>query len=413
MSLPGPESAPVPAPPPPAPPLDQHKLAAARLMATTRFPYLASAIFATPVLEAPALERVVVDEWWRVHADPATVEAWSVPELAGALVHLTGHLLRDHADRARAVGLADEEELHHWVDAADAELDDDLPADLARPTRPAAPGDLDCGPGRLAEEYYRTGSVREDAAADCGSGAHGRTDPFEPPPPAEGEEGVTRDQQELLRQRVAADVLNGDPADVPPGLRRWAEARRTARVDWRDELAVALRRAVAAVAGAADYSYARPSRRASVAGQVVLPSLRRPVPEVAVVCDTSASVPEELLAAALAEVDGVLAAVGTRGVRVLACDDAVQAVARVRRPEDVVLIGGGATDMGAGLAAALDNRPRPHVVVVLTDGWTPWPDDPPGRVHTVVGLLEEAGADQPAPEPPAWARTVRVPAPGA
>lgn len=389
--------------------LDQHKVAAARLYATSRFPYLASAIFATPVLDAPALERVVIDEWWRVHADPAVVDGWNVPELAGALVHLTGHLLRDHADRARAVGFQEQAELHHWVDAADAELDDDLPADLERPTAPAQPEDLGAARGRLAEEYFRRGTVREDAAADCGSGAHGRTGPGEPPPPQEGDPGVRKEQQELLRQKVAADVLAQDPRDVPPGLRRWAEERARSRVDWRGELSAELRRAVAAVAGAADYSYARPSRRAAAVPSVVLPSLRKPVAEVAVVCDTSGSVSEELLGVALAEVDGVLRAIGTRHVRVLACDDAVHAATKVRRSQDIVLIGGGGTDMGVGLAAAVDHRPRPQVVVVLTDGWSPWPDEPPPGVTTIVGLLPDDAGEPPVP--PAWARTIRIPAP--
>jgi predicted metal-dependent peptidase len=219
---------------------------------------------------------------------------------------------------------------------------------------------------------------------------------------------VRKEQQELLRQKVASDVLAQDPREVPSGLRRWAEERARSRVDWRGELSAELRRAVAAVAGASDYSYARPSRRAAAVPSVVLPSLRKPVAEVAVVCDTSGSVSAEMLGIALAEVDGVLRAIGTRHVRVLACDAAVQAVTRVRRSQDVVLIGGGDTDMGAGLAAAVDHRPRPQIVVVLTDGWSPWPDEAPPRVTTIVGLLPDIGEP---PAPPAWARTIRIPAP--
>ena len=93
---------------------------------------------------------------------------------------------------------------------------------------------------------------------------------------------------------------------MPAGLLRWAELTVQPAVDWRRVLAAELRRAVADTAGAVDYSYRRPSRRAPVAGQVVLPALRRPVPEVAVVCDTSGSMTEDLLAAALAEVEGLL-----------------------------------------------------------------------------------------------------------
>jgi predicted metal-dependent peptidase len=112
-----------------------------------------------------------------------------------------------------------------------------------------------------------------------------------------------------------------------------------------------------------------------------------------------------LLAAALAEVEGLLRAVGlARQVRVLACDTAVGPARRVSSARQVELVGGGGTDMGAGIAAAALLRPRPGIVVVLTDGFTPWPEEPPRGIRAVVGLL---GDD--APEAPGWARSVRVP----
>ena len=157
------------------------------------------------------------------------------------------------------------------------------------------------------------------------------------------------------------------------------------------------------MAGAVDYSYRRPSRRSTIAGDVVLPALRRPVPEVAVVCDTSGSMTEDLLAMVLAEVEGLLRALGlARQVRVLACDTAVAPAQRVSSARQVQLIGGG-TNMGAGLSAAVALRPRPAVTVVLTDGYTPWPGQAPKGTRVVVGLFG-AGA----PDAPPWARAVRV-----
>ena len=41
------------------------------------------------------------------------------------------------------------------------------------------------------------------------------------------------------------------------------------------------------------------------------------------------------------------------------------------------LEGGGGTDMGAGLDAAAALRPRPDLIIVLTDGFTPWRPAPP------------------------------------
>ena len=176
------------------------------------------------------------------------------------------------------------------------------------------------------------------------------------------------------------------------------------RVDWRKELASAVRHALADTAGASDYSYRRPSRRQGQVGngKVVLPSLRRPVPNVAVVVDTSGSVDDTMLSQALAEVSGILKALGQReGVHVLAVDHAVQSCRRVFRPEQVKLTGGGGTDMGAGLAAAEKLHPRPQVAIVITDGWTPWPEQPPKGMKVVVALTGDGKA-------PEWAKTIKI-----
>ena len=208
------------------------------------------------------------------------------------------------------------------------------------------------------------------------------------------------------REQLARDVIahGKQPGTVSAGLLRWAEEVLSPKVNWRAVLAAELRRAIAEVSGAVDYSYRRPSRRSAVAGPVVLPALRRPVPEVAVVCDTSGSMTEDLLAMVLAEVEGLLRALGlARQVRVLACDTAVAPVQRVSSARQVELIGGGGTDMGAGIGAAAALRPRPAVAVVLTDGYTPWPAAAPKGMRVVVGLLGET-----APDGPPWARAVRV-----
>ena len=234
--------------------LDHHRLAAARLWATNRHPYLASAVFAAPVLPAPGLGRVVVDRWWRIHADPAVVADAAAADLGGELVHLVGHLLRDHATRADAQHFAEPTELHHWVDAADAEIADDF-ADLPRLEETVAPDDLHQPVGRLAEEYYRLGSVREGETNDCGSGAHGEPAFWEPPPPDSGEDrdgpgvGVGAEDQELLRREVAARIAEAAAGAVSDSLRRWAADHLQPTVDWRAELGASVRRALAVTAG--------------------------------------------------------------------------------------------------------------------------------------------------------------------
>ena len=398
-------------------------LAAARLWAATKFPYLATGVFGAQVIADRGSGTVSVDESWRMRADPEVTADWTPAQLGSVLIHHVCHLLRTHGERAQDTGVRPDEAAD-WIRAADAEINDDLvPAGLDLPGRPVLPRDLGADDGLLAEQYFD--AIRRRAAADprwgeggadnqarsgpwldwldCGSGADGI------PRPGQGqgsEGGLPPWQADLLRRQVAQDVMAHAklPGTVPAGLLRWAEEVLTPKVNWRAVLAAELRRAVAEVSGAVDYSYRRPSRRSAVAGPVVLPALRRPVPEVAVVCDTSGSMTEDLLAMVLAEVEGLLRALGlARQVRVLACDTAVAPAQRVSSARQVELIGGGGTDMGAGIGAAAALRPRPAVTVVLTDGYTPWPVAAPKGMRVVVGLLGEG-----APDAPPWTRSVRV-----
>ena len=377
-------------------------LAGARLWAATRFPYLATGVFGATVIAEAGSGTVSVDENWRMHADPDLAAQWTSAQLGSVLVHHVCHLLRVHGERAQSAGVG-EDDVRRWVRAADAEINDDLvPAGLDLPGKPVLPSDLGQRDGLLAEEYYSAGDTtgRLDNWLDCGSGADGQPGDCDCPGKLAGW------QADLLRRRVAQEIVEHgrQPGTVPAGLLRWAAELLTPKVDWRRLLAAELRRAVSEVAGAVDYSYRKPSRRSAVAGDVVLPALRRPVPEVAVVCDTSGSMTDDLLAMVLAEVEGLMRALGlARRLRVLACDTAVAPAQRVTSARQIELVGGGGTNMGAGIAAAAALRPRPAVCVVLTDGYTPWPSGGPKGMRVVVGLLGER-----APDAPSWSRSVRI-----
>ncbi|MGH8917509.1 MAG: DUF2201 family putative metallopeptidase, partial [Actinomycetes bacterium] len=105
--------------------IDAPKVAAARLWAATRMPYLASALFACSVRATPDTGTIAVDRSWQVSADPAVVVRLDVDELGRLLVHLAGHVLRDHAARADTVGVDDDGGRAWWGRCADAEINDD------------------------------------------------------------------------------------------------------------------------------------------------------------------------------------------------------------------------------------------------------------------------------------------------
>jgi predicted metal-dependent peptidase len=391
--------------------LNTHKLLAARLWAVRRYPYLTAALFASPVVAAPGLKSAAVDESWRLYIDPETVEKQSVEILGGLLVHHAGHLVRDHAGRAKHLGV--ERKMNKdWALAADAEINDDLiGTGLRLPDDRIVPQELGWKPGRLAEEYYHAPHHEPHSEPDCGSGSDGRVRDWE----LRGEQGsgLPPGEQHLLRSQVANEVLRycrDGVGRLSAGWRRWAEDLLDPKVDWRRVLAAEIRKGLSTVSGRVDYTYRRPSRRASASPDIVMPALQRPVPEVLVLCDTSGSMGEEELATVLAEVDGLLKGVGLarNRVRVMAVDAAVQTVQQVTSARQINLVGGGGTDMGAGLSAAARLRPRPSVVVVLTDGMTPWPMEAPKGMQVVVGLINnrvQGGRPWAAPE---WARVVPI-----
>ncbi|GGP60672.1 vWA domain-containing protein [Streptomyces calvus] len=414
-----------PAPQTPAPALDLDKLLAARLHAARARPYLATALFALHVVESRHVPTMAVDRHWRCYVSPAFVDRMPVVELAGVWVHEVSHLLRDHHGRSDRVARV--RELHGPAErlrmniAADCEINDDVYGDgLPRPADVVLPQTLGLPAGELMEDYlrqFRLGPYTQGMVwLDCGSGADGLEREWDLGP--DGAHGLSEQERDAVRFRVAQGIT-ARPGRAPKGWRRWAEEAFHPPQPWRELLGAALRSAVSGSGAGDDYSYGRPARRSAGVPGAVLPSLRRTPPRVSVVVDTSGSVSDGELGSALLEVAAISRAVGGRRdmVTVVPCDAAAGEVHRLCRAEGIPLTGGGGTDLRTGFARALASRPRPDVVVVLTDGQTPWPDArPPCR--TVVGLFPRqhsgsSGDDENNPDyvpdtPPDWARVVTI-----
>jgi predicted metal-dependent peptidase len=404
----------------------RQRWAAGRVWAARQAPYLASALLSLePIVVDNALPELdlsafPVDRAWHIYLDPACLSRATVPELGFWLVHQVSHLLRRHADRfpsgrvdeARSPNSSRSVDECRWNVATDAEIDDDISAgEITVPEGAVTPSQIFCPDGWVAEQYWdalggqsppsEAGNDAVSSRLDCGSGCDGQSRPWDCGAPGLGEAA-----QKLLAREVARRIKEHtmQRGDVPARWQRWAEELLEPIVSWRRVLAAAVRRGVADVAGKVDFTYRKPSRRAAALPGVVLPSLRQPTPRVAMVLDTSGSMSDAMLGQALAEVGGVLRGlgVGRQRLRVVCCDAQAYAAQRVIDAADVRLLGGGGTDMGAGLAAVAALKPRPDLVIVLTDGHTPWPSAPPPGVRVVVGLMGPPGRT------PDWATTVEI-----
>ena len=274
--------------------------------------------------------------------------------------------------------------------------------------------------GLLTEEYYaqlmknaKEVTVGGAGAGDCGSGADGHARPHEKgapapldlknPVPRGDAPGVSNAEADLIRKQTAEDVSAFKQRGTIPGwMDRWADELLHPKLDCKRLLRAVVRRGVTNTQGCVDFVWTRPNRRQHAYTPFIMPAMRQPQPRVAFVIDTSGSMSKPELAQGITEVDGVLKTLNAIVV-VLSVDAAVHVIKDVRSRKEIVLRGGGGTDMRIGIDAALELKPPPHIIIVVTDGETPWPTAAPHIpvVIALTGASAKAGA-------PGWATVVEI-----
>lgn len=409
------------------------RIMAARIIAQMRWPYISSVLFNLRLVETDShlVQTMAVDAGWRLYYSPDFVMREDPESLATVLIHESLHCLMAHNERLASYP---EDARHPYIwnicgDCAINQILDDAKMTWTESIQPVRYGnyeDVGIEPGMITETAYakmldwiQENKANKDprfSSANCGSAAGGPSHVYEITTTHELYPAMDGEQQKGSRDRVAVAILSGntDRGTIPGGLVRWAQEHLDPQVNWRKQLGVALRRAVADIAGRRDYSYMRPSRRQHamnlIGSSVLLPSLRQPAPpKVSVVLDTSGSIGDDELRKCVSEVSGIVRAVGfSSGVKVIPCDAEAYPAQVFKNPHqlsELKLVGGGGTDMREGIAAAIGARQKPDVVVVITDGYTPWPDEKPrGCDHyiTVLTSTDQLG------EVPEWMRTVVI-----
>jgi len=375
-------------------------------------------LYSMPLIEDRRCPTMGVDERWRCYYNPDEVDKWSLEEVCAVLLHELFHLMREHAARARSLNA----EEPRWGYSADAEINDDideiaalgptgsrvatpwarLPKDCIYPESFGLPRNL------LAEVYYhkiKVIKIEIPLPSYGGSGSDGVKRLWELDAHDRKNPGLEDAERKLVIRDMAEKAVAAVAAGTAPGsMARWAqEILKPPKVDWRREVAAVVRGCISHVAGCWDYSYHRPSRRQGAYEPFVAPCMRRPVPEAACVVDDSGSISGEQLDFEVNEVAGILRQLG-QPVTVLAVDSVVQSCKRAFGHVDHKLEGGGGTDMGEGIRVAMLQKPRPDIIVVLTDGFTPWPPTPPNA--KVIVVICPHGAD--VGTVPPWAKTIKI-----
>lgn len=424
-------------------------LAQWRALALEQMPYLASILLRLDVWHAPGLGTYAVDERWRLYIDfdhAMTME--TVQQGADSLLHECGHILGEHARIARELGVGPREQ-YTWNVAADCAWNDDLEAAGCVSLRGiwVTPDQLGEPTGRTPQHYYGVlrGRSRQSQQGDQsdadGSGAS--------QPPGQGKGGQSQDGSAPYRgcgsgsggAPAPCELGDGDASGAPIGdgeaqailadtARQIVKARGTApggmvedaelmlrptATPWPRLLSAHVRSASAWVTGQVDQSTARRSRRRDLATmrslsggparRVIRPGWVQPRITVEMIIDTSSSMSVGDVATCRSEVETIARRMGLRGdqLRVTEVDATVQRTVRYRSAKALGGIHGrGGTDMRVGIEAALERRDRADVLIVATDGFTPWPTErtPVPLIALIVG--------NPGATPPDWVRTVHV-----
>ncbi len=399
----------------------------ARAYAAQALPWFAPALFRCTIVLDDRVAVAAIDTQLTIYFNPRVIssirenyERESALSQVGFLwIHQISHVLREHADRAQLLGA----EASLWNVAADLEINDsdwqglEMPQDYPG----LLPERFNWPNGLLAEQYYTKYLSADDEqrwrkqlpglAVDEGSGVHGEARPWEINKGSAHQGVVITLTLDVIRKKVAEE-MSKSAAQLTVGWLRWVEEILRPKVDWRKVLRHRVRTAINIGQGLkTDYSFRRINRRQSALYPVLLPALTGDsAARIAVVVDTSGSMSVALLGQAVAEVCRLLETFKLP-IHVIPCDANAFEPIRIVGAADYVkltkLKGGGGTDMLSGIEAAIDLRPKPDAIVVLTDGYTLWPTTKTA-LPLIFGILHDGDADFPRPPMPPWEKEVVV-----
>lgn len=406
------------------------KIAAAIDILSRRFPYLRTFIMTVPIIESHNVPTMAASEDWKIYYNPDFVNETPLEEIVGTFYHEIDHCLKDHAGRFR-------KQFNNPIERTIANIAVDLETNnrvlddgLKLPDGAALPEMFGLPKGLLAEEYYKEllkqaketinqikqqmkdkmeqdGQGNQESNEDqnnsenteslqCNNGNKDQSqdenqndekndltnnvvnksgsshDGIKREWETDEEKGINEMEKELMKRKIANDMKEYKRIGKLPGhWERWADEVLKPKIDWRRELQKLLKGSIENAMGKMDYTYSKRNRR-YCDNDIVLPGYKGYLPRIAVVIDTSGSMTNNELSIAIGEVYGILKTMNAK-ITVISCDAEVHNVQKIKNIDEIKLIGGGGTNMGIGIAEALKHKP--DLIVVITDGYTPWPNE--------------------------------------
>lgn len=345
---------------------------------------LNSAFFGTVMVTSPMVERhdipTAATDMRSIFYNPAFFDELSVDEIIGVLAHEVMHIVLEHGLRRQG------RDPRLWNYACDYAINPIL---------------IDCGfklPagglfdrrffGMSAEAIYDILEKEQTARKKQGQGQPGQGQPGDLPdvpglgsdllePVSASPEEAAKLREEVRNKVVQAATMGRLAGNMPASLQRAIDEVIHPPVPWQDILRPMMRSVVKH-----DESWSRRNRRFS---SVYLPSQHSErIARIVVIGDTSGSITGDDLKRIGGSIIDIAEEVQPEQIHVLWADTRVAGEQVFDCGDHIELVpqGGGSTDMRVPLARA--DELEPDAVVLITDGYTPWPDRDPDYPLIVV-----------------------------
>jgi predicted metal-dependent peptidase len=354
-------------------------IAKALFEATEAYPYFARGFAALIPVKKETLPTLAVDKYWRLYYNDQVLEQFQY-NLPAVIRHELEHLIRDHEGRIES------RFMKKWNYACDMEINDDIPN---LPETVIFPSTYNMQDGLSAEEYYS--KLQDDQIGGKGvtiiihgSGVGNNPGEWEDSPEENKEKieiSISKAEAEQIRDMIAEDIIiynSKNTGVISSNLLVWATARKQGKlpvISWKSILS---RKVSEITNGRQDYTYAKLSRR-NQNRKIVIAGKIGYKPTISVIIDTSGSMASEEYGNWIAGCLSDIAKMKAR-TKLIACDSEVKNINKLRSWRDVLkLAGGGGTDMREGIKKADSD-----IILVLTDGYTPWPDIWPDNMIAII-----------------------------
>lgn len=274
----------------------------------------------------------------------------------------------------------------------------------------ALPSQFGFPKGLTADGYYKLLSDHENTETKCTlmCGACGGVSGNNTTQEFEAQFDIAKGRSEAACKSIARatskllkEYMEGPGRGLSAG--QWSEffdiGEESFPVPWRTKLATVMRSGIQNLrTGGQDYSLRRPSPRSYLRGWP-LPGLVAYEPEVLFVVDSSGSMGKEQIGDALRVSSDVMAQCGIREAWFMEADAAAQrAPIKVtpRQLRHIQLLGRGGTNFSPAIEYAQKFRPRPSLVIYITDGDGAAPKLPPKEFNVLWCVVPSPWGRKPA-----------------